>query len=222
MPGNKRVTALPACYRWCRTTLLALVTEDEENDMSTGRSPAEGCKRTIPRWGRVGPPVVVLAVASLVAACGGASSSPGVASLGSSTTSSNGSSAQSSTRQSGVLYASCMRAHGVSNFPDSAVSESNGEAEFDLPQGIKSEPQFASASRACQRDLPGASSMPAKHVDIEEELDFAHCMRSHGISDFPDPMPGGGFDIPGDTNSPQFETAANACQSTGIHWNGPP
>jgi hypothetical protein len=190
--------------------------------MSTGRSRAEGCKRTIPRWGRVGPLVVVLAVVSLVAACGGGSSSIGVANLGSSTTSSNGSSAQSSTRQSGVLYASCMRAHGVSNFPDSAVSESDGQTEFELPHGIKSEPQFASASRACQRDLPGASSMPAKHINIQEELAFANCMRSHGITDFPDPLPGGGWDIPGNTTSPHFETAANACQSTGIHWNGPP
>jgi hypothetical protein len=114
-----------------------------------------------------------------------------------------------------------MRAHGVSNFPDSAVSVSNGQAEFDLSHGIKGEPHFASASMACRRDLSGSGG-PAKHVNVQEELDFAHCVRPHGITNFPDPLPGGAFSIPGNTNSPPFLAAAHACQSTGIHWNGSP
>jgi hypothetical protein len=36
-------------------------------------------------------------------------------------------------------------------------------------------------------------------------------MRSHGITDYPDPMPGGGFRITFDTSTPQFEAARNAC-----------
>ncbi len=93
-----------------------------------------------------------------------------------------------------------------------------GQLEMHIPGYLKGEPQFQSALQACRRDLPGGTG-PAKHVNIRNELNFARCMRSHGITDFPDPLPGGGWDVPGDTNSPQFGAAANACQSTGLHWN---
>jgi hypothetical protein len=49
---------------------------------------------------------------------------------------------------------------------------------------------------------------------------YVACMRAHGVIDFPDPLPGGGFHLAGDTASRQFEAAARACQSTGLHWNG--
>lgn len=44
---------------------------------------------------------------------------------------------------------------------------------------------------------------------------YSHCMRSHGVSNFPDPIPGEG--IPKDKllrlfGSPQFSIASNACQ----------
>jgi hypothetical protein len=108
-----------------------------------------------------------------------------------------------------------MRSHGVTHFPDPMPG-----GGFDIPRGVKSGPEFQSASEACGKDLPGGGPS-AKHVNIQEELSFARCMRSRGVTDFPDPMPGGGWDLPGNTNSPQFEAAAHACQVTGIHWNGP-
>jgi len=42
---------------------------------------------------------------------------------------------------------------------------------------------------------------------------FSDCMRSHGVSDFPDPLPGGGFNIPSDinTSAPAFQAANKAC-----------
>ena len=57
--------------------------------------------------------------------------------------------------------------------------------------------------------LPSAASPP------EEALEFAGCMRSHGITDFPDPSSGGGFVFhasAGMTQSPQFQAAQKACQ----------
>ena len=57
--------------------------------------------------------------------------------------------------------------------------------------------------------LPAATSPP------EEALKFAGCMRSHGITDFPDPSSGGGFVFhtsAGMTQSPQFQAAQKACQ----------
>jgi hypothetical protein len=54
-------------------------------------------------------------------------------------------------------------------------------------------------------------------------VDYAKCMRSHGIHDFPDPVatPGGGiaFQVNGgpgsdlDRNNPTFEAAGQACRS---------
>jgi hypothetical protein len=165
--------------------------------------------------------VVLVTVAGLVAACGGGGSEDSA----SSSNAPSGSStirAPSSATQRGVLYASCMRAHGVSDFPDSAISVGNGNVEFNIPLAVKNEPQFASASRACSPDLPGGGASAKPSENVQQELEFANCMRTHGITDFPDPLPSGGFDIPGNTNTPQFEAAQNACQtstgsSTGAH-----
>jgi hypothetical protein len=47
-------------------------------------------------------------------------------------------------------------------------------------------------------------------------LKYARCMRSHGVSKFPDPKPGGalviGSKVGVDPNTPQFKAAQQACQ----------
>ena len=72
----------------------------------------------------------------------------------------------------------------------------------------------SSSSTATTAQLPTLQSMTAK------ALAYAKCMRSHGIPDFPDPTvqdnaheKGVGFRLPGSIqNSPQFKSAAKACQ----------
>lgn len=156
-----------------------------------------------------------------VAACGG-SASPGVASAGSTTTPSPSeqtaeSQPSSSTRQSDLRYVSCMRSHGIRNFPDPLPG-----GGFNLPLDLKANPEWSSAQQACQGDLPGGgpAAKRAEHpLNVEEELRFTSCMRSHGFSDFPDPnstgllviSPSSGIDL----NSPQFEMAEKACQPSG-------
>ena len=63
--------------------------------------------------------------------------------------------------------------------------------------------------------IPTLQSMTAK------ALAYAQCMRSHGITNFPDPTvqdnpheKGVGFSMPAgvDDNSPQFKSAAKSCQ----------
>lgn len=180
---------------------------------STAQYAAERRKQTTPRRRRFGPVVVLLlAVAALAAACGASSHEA-------TTPSPNSTSAQSSARQTGILFDSCIQAHGFPDFPDSAVTVNSGQLEIHIPGYLKSEPQFESVLQACERDLPGGGP-PAKHVNLPEEISFARCMRSHGITDFPDPLPDGGWDLSGDTSSPRFEAAAHACQVTGLHWNG--
>jgi hypothetical protein len=42
-------------------------------------------------------------------------------------------------------------------------------------------------------------------------LAFARCMRAHGVPNFPDPEPGGGFLFHADPSSPAFEAAQAKC-----------
>jgi hypothetical protein len=152
-------------------------------------------------------------VTLLFAACG-SDSGPGVASRGSTTTTSPPSAATKASAD-GLRYSECMRAHGVSNYPDVTFSVIGGNLTLvnRPPPSIKSEPDFPSASMACRADLPLPPGAKSKHVNVQEELRFAQCMRSHGVTGFPDPLPGGGFRIPFDTNTPQFERAGNACEA---------
>ena len=162
-------------------------------------------RSTVVRWSLVGA-----GIATLAAGCGAATKAPPVARIGAGSTTRSPAGSVAA-RRSGVLYASCMRAHGLSSFPDAAISVNGGRVEFDLPAGMKDEPAFATASRACARDLPGgAAAKPPK--SIAKELAYARCMRAHGVADFPDPLPGGGFDIPGNTSSQQFQAAEGACR----------
>jgi hypothetical protein len=68
----------------------------------------------------------------------------------------------------------------------------------------------------------GTSSTPSASPSVDPraaELAYAKCMREHGISDFPDPQPGGGLAIqvePGsdlDPDNPQYKAADDACKS---------
>jgi hypothetical protein len=74
----------------------------------------------------------------------------------------------------------------------------------------------------------GTSPAPAGSASGSQDLvkleDYAKCMRSHGIADFPDPQPnpggqGGSFSYSGgpgsdlDHNDPRFQAADRACQS---------
>ena len=53
------------------------------------------------------------------------------------------------------------------------------------------------------------ASRPAVHQEL---VAFARCMRSHGVPDFPDPLPDGGLPRTGAGNSLQSGSALHACQ----------
>ena len=93
-----------------------------------------------------------------------------------------------------LAYAQCMRSHGVANFPDP-----NGQGVI---QGSGINPgsaSFQAADKDCRHLLPnGGQPSPAQQAKaLAQALKFSQCMRSHGISDFPDPQsqPGGGIRI---------------------------
>jgi hypothetical protein len=46
-----------------------------------------------------------------------------------------------------------------------------------------------------------------------QALTYARCMRSHGVTNFPDPSNNGGLSYHGSTSSPAFKSAQTACAS---------
>ena len=168
--------------------------------------------------------------ASSGAACGGSPSS-GVANLGSTTTTTQTSSSQTagsggstaSKYKAALAYVGCMRSHGVSNFPDPT---SDGQINVKFAYGGKDgapassgidrmSPQYISADQTCRHLLPGGVPTPAQNQQaLAKELKFAQCMRSHGVSNFPDPTNAGVVRLIGvDQNSPQYRRAQKACEA---------
>jgi hypothetical protein len=112
-----------------------------------------------------------------------------------------------------------MRSHGIHDFPDPTTSPGGGVA-IETHGGPGSDldhdnPRYQAANRACQMLLPAGSqgtTPSAQH--LAAEVKWARCMRSHGLSTFPDPNSQGAFDRNEiDESSPAFETASNGCKS---------
>jgi hypothetical protein len=163
---------------------------------------------------------VAITSSVVIVACGSSSESPGAA----------GSSAVAQ----GIKATACIRSHGVSNLPD----PSSGGGGIQIPAGSGINPQspaFQSALRACAKLLPGGgpgSQHPSEQARTQA-LKIARCMRTHGVSGFPDPMtsppsnPGAYSELESDrglitgipktinTGSPAFKQAAAACSFTG-------
>jgi hypothetical protein len=121
-----------------------------------------------------------------------------------------------------------MRSHGVPSFPDP-----NAQGGI-VVNGIESgSTAFRSAVNDCRHLLPnGGQPTPAQQAQaLAQALKFSECMRSHGITGFPDPqsVAGGGIRIAiraGQGNNlnptnPQFQAAQKACQKFNPQGGGP-
>ena len=128
--------------------------------------------------------------------------------------------AHGSARQSELAFSRCMRAHGISDFPDPSSQGGialNGGPGSDLNP---SSPLFKAANSACKPLLPPQKALsPAQQAAARAQaLKYARCMRAHGISDFPDPNSQGNFQIQAsagsglDPNNPRFQAANKACE----------
>jgi hypothetical protein len=157
--------------------------------------------------------LAIIAVALLAGACGSSSSSSGGAS-----------DTPPGPAGAAFRFARCMRAHGASGFPDPQLTRTPGGDAVGIRQAVPASaglsPRFQAAQKACQGILPppgrgsgGGGGGPGKQV----LLAFAHCLRSQGVSGFPDPN-GQGQITPQmisaagvDLRAPSFMTAARAC-----------
>ena len=169
-----------------------------------------GRRRARPR--RAGLLAAALACLALVAAACSSPASPGT----------GAGPAGGSNEHSALAFSRCMRAHGITGFPDP-----DSQGNFALPKsgpGTKFDPkspQFKAANNACKSLMPGGSMDPAQQAAARAlALKYAECMRAHGIPDFPDPDSQGNFDfaVPKgsssglDPHNPRFQTANKACQ----------
>jgi hypothetical protein len=91
---------------------------------------------------------------------------------------------QAQAQQDTLNFARCMRAHGVSNFPDDLNVQN-------VPGINASSPAFRSAQAACQHLLPVKSPPPAAPSARTRAklIRLANCLRAHGYPTIPDPRP---------------------------------
>jgi hypothetical protein len=151
--------------------------------------------------------VLVAALALLAAGCGGGGS-PGVASITSSTTTHT-----TATQSGAVAFARCMRSHGLPGWPDP-----NSQGVFDksaLEQLGFSKSAVRAAELPCGHLLPEIGGRAPQdtaqqtRTQTADELSFARCMRSHGVSRFPDP-------------TAQGQLSVEMVQAQGIDVHSPP
>jgi hypothetical protein len=92
-----------------------------------------------------------------------------------------------------VKFAECMRNNGVSNFPDpSGTGKITIDAIANGSSLDTNTPAFTQALSAC-KDAEPAGFMGSKRSAQQQQaaLEFAGCVRRHGVKDFPDPTPTG-------------------------------
>jgi len=173
----------------------------------TGVSRSIGYKRLAMR--RILCSAVLVA---LLAGCGGGSKPP-----------SSGAAGPQNLASAAYKYAACMRAHGVSNFPDPVVVQHGGETGIRqmLPAAAAAAPAFQGAQKACAGMMPGPQNQVQDARQRRERvlglLSFARCMRSRGVDSFPDPNTQGQIDQQTlaaagiDVHLPSVIRAAMAC-----------
>ena len=186
-------------------------------------------RRAWPRTARTATAIIATAtVALLTTACSGSPSSAG--------SRNSPRVAGSAISPSAVAYSACVRSHGVATFPD--PDSSGALPKADTQHFGVSSSQLQAAQSACQSLLPttGAfdhqfgqcvSSGDCPPALVQQAMtlmrNFAQCMRSQGVPNWPDPTIGRGgapfFNASGAglsnqyTHSTAFQSKVNKCQS---------
>jgi hypothetical protein len=131
-------------------------------------------------------PLAALATVALIGAgCSNDSAENGNTGTGSTGTTSSGANKKLTARDKAVKFAECIRAHGVSDFPDP-----NAKNQFEY--GVSVSPAvWKQATTAC-KDLQPPGTLSGKRTPKQQSasLRFAQCVRDHGVKDFPDPVNG--------------------------------
>jgi len=113
-------------------------------------------------------------------------------------------------------YSKCMRDNGMDWFPEVTGTNTN----VDIPDDVDRD-KLNTAMEACRKFAPTGAAGPAAVSNADNQaklLQYAKCMRSNGVPDFPDPKADGtgpGLDKSSgiDITSPTFEAAEKACRN---------
>jgi hypothetical protein len=140
-----------------------------------------------PLW----PLATLAAVALIGAGCSNGSAESGKSDTASrsgtagSTGTASGADKKLTARDKAVKFAECIRAHGVSDFPDP-----NAKNQFEY--GVSVTPAVWNKATTACKDLQPPGTLSAKRTPKQQSasLRFAQCIREHGVKDFPDPVNG--------------------------------
>jgi hypothetical protein len=113
----------------------------------------------------------------------------------------------------------CARAHGMPGLRDPRI-DASGKPIF--PNGLNVPEQ---TRRACQsmfdRLVPNAENQAPTAAQLRALMQFARCMRSRGIPDWPDPRPDGSF-VPDARISNSLKSVFRSQLTTCEHFNPDP
>ncbi len=124
---------------------------------------------------------------------------------------SNTNPASADPRDAAMLYAQCMRANGVPDFPDPDASGQLRGAGHEQ----QDDPKFRAALEKCRDLAHGAEHEQTDPASVEQMRAFSQCMRDNGLPDFPDPDADGRLRGTGheDQGDPTYDAALEACRA---------
>ena len=176
-----------------------------------------------PRWrgpgghARGGPVLALGLLLTLVSAgCArGGTDDTGVATASGAkpTASASASAAPGDDTDAPVKFAQCMRAEGISWFPD---PKPGGGMSVSIPNGTD-KAKVDKAMEACKKYAPNGGVAPKPDAAaLEQARQMSKCMRENGVPKFPDPKADGSIQIDGSKvgmgpGDPTFDAAEKAC-----------
>jgi hypothetical protein len=124
-----------------------------------------------------------------------------------------GASAAADGEKSLLKFSQCMRAQGLTWYPD---PQPDGGLVVHNPDGVD-QSKVAKAEGACQKYYPagnGAGPIPA--ADLAKIRQVSQCMRDHGFAKYPDPDANGSITIDStvlgvEPDDPAFQKAMQEC-----------
>jgi hypothetical protein len=153
-------------------------------------------------------PLAAFALVALISVISAGCGSNASSETGTASSAGTGGTKKLTARDKAVKFAECIRAHGVSDFPDP-----NEKNQFEY--GVSVTPAvWKQATTAC-KDLQPPGTLSAKRTPKQQSasLRFAQCVRDNGVKDFPDPVNGepliNTYKIPS-SNKPGGMTILNA------------
>lgn len=119
----------------------------------------------------------------------------------------------------GRQFVQCMRDQGI-DVPDPEPGDRTGKTALRFESGNVDKAKLGPAMEVCGNYMPGGGE-PVKFTpeQIEEQRQFAQCMRDNGVPQWPDPDPeNGGFKGSGNAeqlskDDPAIRAALEKCRS---------